>query len=293
MVGDLHDSPLVPADWLEERLRDPSIRVIEIDSGTRPEEFRDYRNGHIPGAARWQWRDQLWHATDREFPSPETMAERLGRIGISEDDTIVLVSDRAQWATYAYWVLTMVGVENVRVLDVVHQRWVEADRPLSRSVPRHESVDFEPNRADYSNRVGRHDVLEHLDDPGRLLVDGRSPEEYRGNRVKPPDAPVDHGAQRWGRIPSARHLWYRELLHEDDRYRDVEEIRDVFVRTGIDPDEESRDIVTYCRLSHRGSFLWFVLTHLLEYDDVRVYDGSWTEWGSIVGYPVETDLPEG
>ena len=285
----IHDSPLVPADWLEERLGRPDVRVIEIESETRPEEFLDYRDGHVPGAVRWKWRQALWHPTDREYAPPETMAERLGNVGISAEDTIVIVSDRAQWATYAYWVLNMVGVEDVRILDVVHQRWVEEDRPLARSVPRFEPVEFEPGEPDYSSRVGRRDVREHLDDPDRLLLDARSPEEYRGERVKPPGAPFDFGATRWGRIPGATHQWYRELLHEDDRYRSIEELQEVFARNGIDLATEDREIVTYCRMSHRASFLWFVLTHLLGYEDVRVYDGSWTEWGSIVGYPVEVE----
>lgn len=131
----------------------------------------DYRDGHVPGAVRWFWREGLWHATDRVFPTPGGMADRLGEIGISEDDTIVLASDRAQWAVYAYWVFTLAGVGNVRILDVVHQRWVEQDRPLSRSIPRFDPVAFEPGEADYSSVVGRRDVLEHLDDPDRLLLD--------------------------------------------------------------------------------------------------------------------------
>ncbi|MFB6129762.1 MAG: sulfurtransferase [Salinigranum sp.] len=283
---EIHDSPLTPADWLESRLDDPSVRVIEIDSDTRGE-LIDYLEGHIPKAVRWHWREMLWHDTDREFPTPEEMAARLGNEGISEDDTIVLVSDRAQFATYAYWVFTMCGIQNVRILDIVHQTWVAEDRPLSRTIPRFEETEYVPGTGDQTPRVGRRNVRDNLDNPDRLLLDARNPEEYTGERVKPYGAPVDHGAHRWGRIPGAKHMFYREFLHDDDRYRTVEEMQEAFRREGIDLDEETREIVTYCRSSHRASFVWFLLTHLLDYDDVKVYDGSWTEWGSIVGYPVE------
>jgi len=289
LLAGLEDVPLVSADWLEERLDRPDVRPIEIDSNTGRGNLRPYRDGHLPGAVRWDWRRALWHRTDRQFPTPREMGERLGAIGIRETDTVVLVSDRAQWATYAYWVLAMAGVPNVRILDEVQPRWLEQGRPTSRSIPQFEPVAFEPAPANPAIRVGRRDVRSLLDDPNRLLLDARSPEEYRGERVKPPEAPFDHGAQRWGRIPGARHVWYREFLHDDDRYRDVEEIAERFARLGVDVERETREIVTYCRMSHRGSFLWFVLTFLLGYEDVKVYDGSWTEWGSIVGYPVETD----
>lgn len=288
-LTDLDGTPLVSADWMEDRLDDPTVRVIEIDSDTSFGDMQPYSDGHIPGAVRWEWRSALWHRTDRKFPGPREMAERLGAIGIDETDTIVIASDRAQWATYAYWVMTMSGIENVRVLDVVQPMWVAQGRPTSRSLPRFETVEYDPGSPVSDHRVGRRNVREHLDDDGRLLLDGRSLEEYRGERVKPPHAPVDHGAQRWGHIPGATHAWYREFLHDDDRYRSIDDIAEAFSLLGIDIETESREIVTYCRLSHRGSFLWFVLHHLLGYDDVKVYDGSWTEWGSIVGYPVEVE----
>ncbi len=276
------EDPLVSTDWLERHLDDPTVRVIEIVAWP---ESRDYEDGHIPGAIRWLWKDALWHDTDREFPTPAEMAERLGAAGIRESDTIVLYGELIQFATYALWVLTMTGHPDVRLLEGSRRKWVAERRPLEVDVPVVEPVAYRTQRGDLSSRLGRDDVRAHLGSPDRVLLDVRSPEEYAGERVGM-SATGDHGAERYGRIPGAQHLFFRELLEEDDRFKPEAELRSILASRGVSA-EDDRETVVYCRLSHRATLAWFAMRFVLGFEDVRVYDGSWTEWGSIVGFPIE------
>ncbi len=272
---------LVSAAWLAERLGAPDVRVIEVSSV--PDDAA-YRAAHIPGAVWWYWKAALWHDSDREFPAPEVMARRLGAIGVTPETTIVLAGDPVQFGAYAFWVLTMCGHPDVRLLDGTKTRWRAEGRPLSAERVEPKPVDYRPQRADMSSRVGRDDVRAGLGRRDRLLLDARSPEEYRGERVMPPPD-FDHGAERKGRIPGAVHLYFRELLNEDDTFRTADELRAALAARGASADRG--EIVAYCRLSHRATLVWFAMRHLLGYRSVRVYDGSWTEWGSIVGFPIE------
>jgi len=274
--------PLVATDWLEAHLDAPDVRIVEVVAWS---ESHDYEDGHIPGAIRWFWKDALWHDTDREFPTPEQMADRLGAAGIGETDTIVLYGDLIQFATYAFWVLTMTGHPDVRLLEGSRRKWVAEGRALEVAVSSTEPVTYRSQRGDQSSRLGRDDVRAHLGDPGRVLLDVRSPEEYAGERVGM-SATGDHGAERYGRIPEAQHLFFRELLEEDDRFKSADELRSILATCGVAADS-GRETVVYCRLSHRATLAWFVMRYILGLEDVRVYDGSWTEWGSIVGFPIE------
>ncbi|OGL02614.1 MAG: sulfurtransferase [Candidatus Rokubacteria bacterium RIFCSPHIGHO2_02_FULL_73_26] len=273
---------LVSPAWLAERLGAPDLRVIEVSAVNDP---AVWRAGHVPGAAWWYWKAALWHDSDREFPTPAEMGRRLGRLGVAPDTTVVLYGDPVQYGTYAFWVLTLCGHPDVRLLDGAKIRWVAEGRPLSTEVPAPTPVAYPPEPGDASSRVGRDDVRAGLGRPDRLLLDARAPEEYRGERVMPPPF-FDHGAERTGRIPGAVHLYFRELLNEDDTFKPADELRRVLAARGAMPDRPG-EIVVYCRLSHRATLLWFAMHHLLGHDNVRVYDGSWTEWGSIVGFPVE------
>jgi thiosulfate/3-mercaptopyruvate sulfurtransferase len=275
-------SALVSPTWLEEHLGDPAVRVLEISS---KRDLAGYREGHIPGALGAYWKDLCWHETDREFVTPEALGRRLGGLGIRPTDTLVLYGDPVQYGTYAFWSFTMAGHPRLRVLDGTRTRWAREGRPLTTEVPRHAAVDYPPQIGDASMRMGRDEVRAGLGRPGRLLLDVRSPEEYRGERVM--ELPhFDHGAERAGRIPGAVHLYYKRLLADDDSYRPAGEIRAVLEEVGATP-EPARQIVCYCRLSHRATLAWFGMRYLLGYTNVRIYDGSWTEWGSIVGFPVE------
>jgi thiosulfate/3-mercaptopyruvate sulfurtransferase len=278
MVG-----PLVSNDWLTEHLDAPAVVVIEV-SFYAPAQAA-YFQGHIPGARYVYWKDLLWHDTDREFASPEVMAARLGTLGVGDDTTAVLVGDPIQFATYAYWIITMNGLEErVTVLDGGHRTWAEQGRPLTDDEPIVDARVLRAGEPDASSRIGREEVRAGLNDPGRVLVDLRSGEEYRGERVAPLTAPFDHGAERRGHIPGSRHLPHDRLLEPDGTFKSRHAMRAEFDAVGATADVE---LVTTCRLSHRASMAWFVLTRLLGSDRVRVYDGSWTEWGSIVGFPVE------
>ena len=273
---------LVSTEWLHNHLADPTIRILEV--GSRDD--RDYRLGHAPGAVWALWQELCWDEAARELATPSQMAERLGDLGIGDDHTVVLMSDEPQYATYAFWTMTMAGVTDVRLLNGSRNAWVTEGRPLTVEVPEHHAVPRTAGVADASSRVGRDDVLQNLGAPGRIIVDARSPEEYRGERVMPLPK-FDHGAQRKGRIPGAVHLYYKMLLNDDDTFRSPEQIAAALEEIGVGEDGEV-EVVTYCRLSHRGTLLWFALTRILGRPHVRVYDGSWTEWGSMVGMPIET-----
>ena len=276
-------SPLVSTQWVADHIDDPSLVIIEVSID--PLSKADYASGHIPGSHFVYWKDLLWHDTDREFPPPEVLAARLRTLGVNNETTVALVGDPFQFAAYAYWVMTMSGLEErCRLVDGGRRTWVAERRPLTTDVVTPSVGTLNPGVGDSSSRIGRDQVLAGLGPEGPRLIDMRSPEEYRGERVSPPWLAFDHGAERGGHIPGARNLFIDNLLSDKGTLLSPGELRDRFEAAGA---EEHVEIITYCRLSHRGSLAWFVLTRLLNYPNVRVYDGSWTEWGSIVGFPVE------
>ena len=276
-------SPLVSTEWLEQHLGDPDLRIIEV---CNLDDDKTYNEGHIPGAMWLYWKGACWHETDRDFVTPEAMATLLGSLGIGPQSTVVLYGDPVQYGSYAFWAFTMAGHKNLRLLDGARRKWVIEGRPLSRTVPRFPAVDYPVPKGDASMRIGRRNVRDNLKNPKRLLIDVRSPEEYKGERVSEYSFPVDHGAQRTGRIPGAQHLYFKELLNEDDTFKSPDELRRVLAAAGIAPDKVD-DVVVYCRLSHRATIAWIALGRILGHGNIKIYDGSWTEWGSIVGYPVE------
>ena len=209
----------------------------------------------------------------------------LGAIGIGPDTTLVLYGDPVQYGTYGFWAVTMAGHKNLKVLDGARTKWVAEDRPMTRNIPRFDAVDYPTPTPNESMRLGRENVRDNLGKAGRLLLDVRTPEEYSGERVME-HGQFDHGAERKGRIPGAKHLFFKELINADDSYKSADEIKAIVSAVGATPDDAD-EIVCYCRLSHRATLVWVAMTQILGYDNVRIYDGSWTEWGSIVGFPVE------
>lgn len=280
----MRPGPLVSADWLEAHLDDPDLVVLEVSSS--PPDDAPWFERHIPGSRYVFWKDLCWDDTDRRFPSADVMAARLGALGVGDDTFAVLAGDPIQFATYPYWVATMAGLEDrVTVLDGGSRAWIAEGRPSTDADPGTPTPrTLTPGTEERSTRVGRDDVLAGLGTPGRVLVDLRSDAEYEGERVSPDWYPVDYGAERKGRIPGAVHLYYKELLDEGEHFRPTDDIEAAFAGVGATRD---RHVVTYCRLSHRASLGWFALTRLSDRSDVRIYDGSWTEWGSIVGFPIE------
>lgn len=276
-------SSLVSTGWLEEHLADPDLRIVEVCS------LRDdkaYHEGHVPGAMWLYWKTACWHESEREFVTPAAMAKMFGSMGIGPQTTVVLYGDPLQYGSYAYWAFTMAGHKNLRLLDGGRRKWIAEKRPISRNVPRPSAVAYPEPKGTSKMRVGRRDVRDKLGQPGRLILDVRSPEEYTGKRVSEYTFAVDHGAERTGRIPGAVHLYFKELLNEDDSFKSPDQLRHVLASSGVTP-ENFDDVVCYCRLSHRATIVWIALSEILGYQKVKIYDGSWTEWGSIVGYPIE------
>jgi len=274
--------PLVSAQWLAERLDDPGVRIVEI-AGTGQEQKQKYRAGHIPGALCWWWKDALWDANMRDFPAPDAFACLCADNGIGNDTTVVFYGEGIQFGVYAWWAFTYCGHDRAAVLDGGRYRWVKEGRALTRDVPQFPRAQYAVRKRREDMRVDYRNVLHGLDNAGRVLLDGRSPQEYEGTRVNTPEGP-DVGAVRYGRIPGAKHIYFEQLLNEDKTFRALPELRSLFEAAGAIPDKET---VAYCRMSHRATVLYFALTRLLGYGDVKVYDGSWTEWGNMVGVPVE------
>ena len=273
---------LVSPSWLLERLDDPAIIVLEISSDP---EAKAYLKGHVPGAIFSFWKDLLWHETDREFVSSSELSSRLGEIGVSTDSTLVICGDPVQYGTYALWVMTMAGVKDVRILDGSRTRWINDGNPLETEGLSREPIDNGSLDPSIATRIGRDEVLQKINNPDTVLLDVRSPEEYRGERVSPPGG-FDHGAERKGRIPGAVHLFFRELLNDDDTFISKEKLERKFSEVGVKK-SSGKDIVSYCRLSHRATLSWFAMSEILGIEKAQIYDGSWTEWGSIVGFPIE------
>ena len=271
---------LASTDWIAENLNNPDVRLIEIGALKDPDA---YYASHIPGTLLWPWKETLWHPEMRDFATPEGFSNLMSKSGISHDTTIVFYSDQIQFNNYAFWVCAMRGHKNMKIMNGDMNLWLYEDLPITTDVPNFTPTDYPVRSLEEDCRIGRDGVLAGLSNPDRVLLDMRTKEEYIGKRVSPDWFPVDHGAVRKGHIPGARNLYYMNLLNEDNTYKTQDELQEAYSTVGATPDKE---LVSYCRLSHRGSMAWFVAKFLLGYPRAKVYDGSWTEWGSLVGVPI-------
>ncbi|WP_400998891.1 sulfurtransferase [Agromyces sp. GXQ0307] len=279
-----HPERLVTTDWLAERLGQPGLVVVESD-----EDVLLYEIGHIPGAVKVDWHTELNDPVVRDYLSGEQFAELLGGKGIARDDTVVIYGDKNNWwAAYALWVFTLFGHDDVRLLDGGRDKWIAEGRPLTTDAPDREPVEYPVvERDDTAIRAFKEDVLAHFGNP---LIDVRSPEEYTGERTHMPAYP-EEGALRGGHIPTAASVPWARAAAEDGTFRTRAEL-DAIYRDEVGL-RDGDDVIAYCRIGERSSHTWFVLTHLLGFEGVRNYDGSWTEWGSAVRVPIATGPDRG
>lgn len=280
-----HPERLVTTEWLAERLDRPGLVVVESD-----EDVLLYETGHIPGAVKVDWHTELNDPVVRDYVSSERFAELLGSKGISRDDTVVIYGDKNNWwAAYALWVFTLFGHEDVRLLDGGRDKWIAEGRSLTTDAPDRPAVEYPVvARDDSAVRAFKDDVLAALGT--QPLIDVRSPEEYTGERTTMPAYP-EEGALRGGHIPTAASVPWARAAAEDGTFRPRAELDAIYRdEVGLDDGDE---VIAYCRIGERSSHTWFVLTHLLGFERVRNYDGSWTEWGSAVRVPIVTGPERG
>jgi thiosulfate/3-mercaptopyruvate sulfurtransferase len=269
---------LVSPDWAREHLDDPDVRFVEVDVDTA-----SYSQSHLPGAVGWDWTSQLSDGIRRDIAGRAELSRLLSESGIGPDTHIVLYGDNNNWfAAWAYWQLKLYGIEKVSILNGGRKYWLDNDLPLSVDVPSYPPTGIELPEADFSLRAYYRDVIDRLGDPSLALVDVRSPAEFNGEVIAPPG--MTETAQRAGHIPGATSAPWAQTVNEDGTFKSADALREHYAAKGVTAD---KDIVAYCRIGERSSHSWYVLHELLGFEKVRNYDGSWTEWGSMIGVPIE------
>ena len=273
---------LVDTNWVEARHLEDGVRLVEVD-----EDVLLYAQGHVPEAVQLDWHTELQRPDVRDFIDADAFAVLMETKGISNDTTVVLYGDKSNWwAAYAFWFLKYNGHADVRLMDGGRQKWLAEGRPVTTEAPRVPRGSYRVPYRDASIRAFAPDVLQHLlrvRDGVGSLVDVRSPAEFSGEKLHMPEYPQE-GALRGGHVPGAVNVPWARAVRDDGTFRPVEELRQLYADLGVTPD---KDVVAYCRIAERSSHTWFVLKHLLGYPRVRNYDGSWTEWGNMVGVPIE------
>jgi thiosulfate/3-mercaptopyruvate sulfurtransferase len=279
--GYVRPEVLVSTDWVANHLNDPGIRIIESN-----EDPLLYATGHVPGAVEVDWTRDLNDPVRRDYLGREGFEALMRRIGVTRDTTVVFYGDRNNWwATYAFWVFQLFGHDKAKIMDGGRIKWANENRPLAKETPSYPASDYKAaERDDKRIRAYRDQVLEHLEGK-KPLVDVRSPDEYSGKKLHMPEYP-NEGALRGGHIPGAASVpWAKAVNPDDGTFKNAEELRALY--EGDAKIKPGDDVIVYCRIGERSSHTWFVLTHLLGFDKVRNYDGSWTEWGNLVGVPIE------
>ena len=276
-----HPESIVETDWVAEHLNDDNVRLVEVDVDTSA-----YDQGHIPGAVGWNWTTQLNDTLTRDILSREQMQRLMGESGITRSTHVVLYGDNNNWfATYAFWQIKMFGHRRAKVMNGGRQKWINEGRATSTEASSVERRIYRAGNPDTSVRATRDYVLDVASTRNNVgLVDVRAPAEFSGELLAPANLPQE-GSQRGGHIPGAANITWASAVNEaDGTFKSVEELREIYGGKGITKDTET---ITYCRIGERSSHTWFVLTQILGYSKVRNYDGSWTEYGSIVGAPIE------
>ncbi len=270
---------LVETDWVAQHLEDKGLRIVESD-----EDVLLYEVGHVPGAVKIDWHVDLQDTVVRDYINKAGFEALLSSRGIANDTTVVFYGDKNNWwACYAFWVFKLFGHEKCLIMNGGRQKWIAENRPLSKDTPSYPRTNYvAKERDDKKIRAFRDQVMKHVA-AGNPLVDVRSPQEYSGELLHMPGYPQE-GALRGGHIPGAKSIPWAKAVREDGTFKSADELKALYESQGITKD---KDVIAYCRIGERSSHTWFVLTYLLGFPSVRNYDGSWTEWGNLVGAPIE------
>ena len=279
-----HPEVLVTTDWVAEHLGSSEFKLVEIDVDTEA-----YAQGHIQGAIGFNWQTQLEDTLRRDIPDQQQWEKLLSETGISNDDTLVLYGDNNNWfATFGYWLFVIYGHDKgkLKLINGGRKKWVAEGRPLTTDTPTFPATRYKASPANESLRAYRDEILKKLGDPNLTLLDVRSPDEFTGKVIAPPG--MTETAQRGGHIPGAQSTPWLNAVQDDGTFKSAEDLRAFYAGKGV---AEGKDVIAYCRIGERSSHTWFVLYNLLGYENAKNYDGSWTEWGSIIGAPIEREVP--
>jgi thiosulfate/3-mercaptopyruvate sulfurtransferase len=269
---------LVSTQWVEEHKGDANVRLVEVDVDTAA-----YEQGHIPGALGWNWQSQLCDTVRRDIMPKKDFENLMSESGIGQDTTVVLYGDNNNWfAAWAFWQLKIYGHRSLKLMNGGRKKWLAEGRELTKEVPKYPRANYRASEPDFSLRAMMQQVYKAMENKSAVLVDVRSPAEFTGEILAPPGLPET--CQRGGHIPGAKGIPWGVACNEDGTFKSADELKKIYGDQGVKGDQP---VIAYCRIGERSSLTWFVLKYLLGYPDVRNYDGSWTEWGNLVGAPVE------
>ncbi len=275
-----HPEVLVDTNWVNQHLNDATTRIVEVDY----DPTANYNLGHIPGAVLLDWRKDMNDPVARDIVSRQQLEEILGKVGVSNNQTLVLYGDFNNWfAAFVYWIMKYYGIEKTVLMNGGRKKWIAEDKEVTKDIPTYPPTTFKAGGQVEALRVYLDDVRKSLKRSDIVLVDVRSPAEFTGEITAPPEYPNEH-AQRGGHIPGAVNIPWSQAVKEDGTFKAPDELERLYQSKGVTPD---KSIITYCRIGERSSFTWFVLKYLLGYQNVRNYDGSWTEWGNMIRNPIQ------
>jgi len=281
MADYANPAALVSTDWVAEHLNDPNVRLIEVDV-----DITSYAQGHIQGAVGVNWTTQLGDPIRRDIPDKAAFSKLLSDAGVAPDTRVIFYGDNNNWfAAFAYWVSKIYGHENVALMNGGRKKWELEQRPYTTDEPSYSATGYQAKDADLKYRAFLQDVLHRKE--GTALVDVRSPAEFTGEVIAPPG--MTETAQRAGHVPGAANIPWAQAANEDGTFKSADELNALYGGKGVTSD---KDVIAYCRIGERSSFSWFVLKELLGFSNVKNYDGSWTEYGSVVGVPIENPAKE-